>query len=145
MGVPYEILEHPADVGFLAYGATLAELFENSPLAMCSLACAAEKIEERLQRQINARGSDIESLLYAWLAEVLAIADGDQLVFRRVCVSDLREPSGGVAGEVRGVAHGERFDRERHTAGTYVKAVTLHQFQIERSGKGFRARVFLDL
>lgn len=145
MGVPYEILEHPADVGFLAYGATLAELFENSALAMSSLACAPEKIKERLQRQINARGSDIESLLYAWLAEVLAIADSEQLVFRSVSVLELNEPSGRVAGEVRGVAHGERFDRERHAAGTYIKAVTLHQFQVERSGKGFRARVFLDL
>lgn len=145
VGAPYEILEHPADVGFLAYGGTLAELFENSALAMCSLACAAEKIEERLQRQVVARASDIESLLYAWLAEVLAIADGEQLVFRRVCVSELKEPSGNAAGEASGVAHGERFDRERHAAGTYIKAVTLHQFQVERTVKGFRAQVFLDL
>jgi len=145
MGVRYEILEHPADVGFLAYGATLVEMFENSALAMCSLACAPEKIEERLQRQINVRGSDIESLLYAWLADVLAIADGEQIVFRRVSVSDLKTPSGSVAGEVRGVAHGERFDRERHVAGTYIKVVTLHQFKIERTTEGFCARVFLDL
>jgi len=143
--VPYEILEHPADVGFLAYGATLAELFENAALAMCSLACAPEKIEERMQRKIIARGRDIESLLYAWLAEVLAIADGEQLVFHRVSVSELKEPSDSVAGEARGVAYGERFDHERHAAGTYIKAVTLHQFKVERAAKGFQARVYLDL
>jgi len=141
----YEILEHPADVGFLAYGGNLAELFENAALALCSLACAPEKIEEREQREIVASGADIESLLYAWLAEILAIADGEQLLFRRVHVSELREPKAGAAGESRGIAHGEKFDRERHAAGTYIKAVTLHQFEVERTPEGFRARVFLDL
>jgi SHS2 domain-containing protein len=145
VNMPYEILEHPADVGFLAYGGTLVELFENAALALCSLACAPEKIEEREQREIVVTGADIESLLYAWLAEILAIADGEQLLFRRVQVSELREPKAGAAGEARGIACGEKFDRDRHAAGTYIKAVTLHQFAVERTGVDFRARVFLDL
>lgn len=143
--MPYEILEHPADVGFFAYGATLEELFENAALALCSLGCAPEKIEERAERAVSASGADIESLLYAWLAEILAVADGEQLVLRRVRVTELREPKEGTPGEARGIAYGEKFDRERHAAGTYIKAVTLHQFAVERTKEGFRARVFLDL
>jgi SHS2 domain-containing protein len=145
MQVPYEIIEHPADVGFLAYGRTLAEVFENAALAMCSLTCAAEKIEETEQREILVRGADLESLLFAWLAEILGIADAEQLVFRRVVVTLLREPKDGVPGEARGLAYGEIFDRARHAAGTYIKAVTLHQFKVERTPDGFRCRVFLDL
>jgi SHS2 domain-containing protein len=145
MAVPFEILEHPADVGFLAYGATLAELFENAALAMCSLACAPEKIEDRERREITAAASDVESLLYAWLAEILAIADAEQLVFQSVSVTELREPSASSSGEVRGTARGEKFNRERHAAGTYIKAVTLHQFTVERTAEGYRARVYLDL
>ncbi len=141
----FEILEHPADVGFLAFGVTLAELFENAALALCSLGCAPEKIEERIAREIVAQGADIESLLYAWLAEILAIADAEQIVCRRVDIAELREPKNGKSGEARGIAYGEKFDRERHAAGTYIKAVTLHQFQIECTPAGFRARVFLDL
>jgi len=150
----FEILEHPADVGFLAYGETLEELFENAGLAMCSLGCAAERIEEQAEREIAASGADVESLLYAWLAEILAVADAEQLVFRRVRVTKLRAPGEGEAdatravdarGEVRGTAYGERFDRERHAAGTYIKAVTLHQFAVERVAEAWRARVFLDL
>lgn len=141
----FEIIEHPADVGFFAYGDTLPALFENAALAMCSLACAPERIEERANREIVASGADLESLLYAWLAEILAIADADQLVFRRVEVKALREPQDGTTGEVRGIAYGEPFDRERHAAGTYIKAVTLHQFAVERTEQGYRARVFLDL
>jgi SHS2 domain-containing protein len=145
MAVPFEILEHPADVGFLAYGGTLAELFENAALAMCSLACAPEKIEDRERREITAAASDVESLLYAWLAEILAIADAEQLVFQSVSVTELREPSASSSGEVRGTARGEKFNRERHAAGTYIKAVTLHQFTVERTAEGYRARVYLDL
>jgi len=142
---PFEILEHPADVGFLAYGGTLTELFENAALAMCSLACAQEKIEEREQREIVASGADVESLLYSWLTEILAVSDAEQLVFRRACVSELREPQAGMPGTAKGIARGEKFDRGRHSAGTYIKAVTLHQFAVERTGDGFRARVYLDV
>lgn len=142
---PFEIIEHPADVGFVAYGCTLKELFENAALAMCSLAGAIEQIEEHGRYDIMAFGADVDSLLYAWLAEILAIADADQLVFRRVEVTGLTEPRPNAAGQVSGMACGEPFDRARHSAGTYVKAVTMHQFAVDRGAKGYRARVFLDL
>jgi SHS2 domain-containing protein len=141
----FEIIEHPADVGFLAYGATLGELFENAAGALCSLACAPEEIKEDTKREVVATAAELESLLYAWLSEILAIADSDQIVFRRVEVAALAEPQAGVPGEVRGLAYGEPFNRERHSAGTYIKAITMHQFAIERTRGGYRARVFLDL
>ncbi len=136
---PFEILEHPADVGFIAYGRTLEELFQNAALAMMALAYELAGVEERERRAIEATGSDSESLLYAWLAEILAVADAEQLVFRRFEVSEL------ATGRARGTAHGERFDKTRHRAGTYIKAVTLHQFCVERSAEGWSARVYLDV
>ena len=141
----FELIEHPADVGFIAYGPDVSELFENAALAMCSLACAPDKIEEREPREVSATGADLESLLYAWLAEILAIADAEQLVLRRVAVVEISEPPEGAEGKVRGTAFGEKFNRARHAAGTYIKAVTLHQFAVERTAEGLRARVFLDL
>jgi SHS2 domain-containing protein len=141
----FDIIEHPADVGFHAYGNNAAELFENAALAMCSLACVPDKIEERETRELSATGADLESLLYAWLAEILAIADAEQLVLNRAAVTKINEPRQGTEGTVRGIAFGEKFDRQRHAAGTYIKAVTLHQFAVERAAEGLRARVFLDL
>ena len=145
MGVRYEIIEHPADVGFIAYGRTLVELFENAALAICSLGCSPDKIEERAERAIAAQGSDVESLLYAWLAELLAVADADHLVFHRITVTALRAPAPGQPGDVRGTAYGETFDPQRHVAGTCVKAVTLHQFFVDAVADGFRAQVFVDV
>jgi SHS2 domain-containing protein len=141
----FEIIEHPADVGFLAYGKTPQELFESAAQALFSLSCAPENIEERVKRELRAEGADIESLLYAWLAAVLAVADSEQLVFRRVEVTQFREAKPGASGEVSGTAYGEDFDRARHEAGTYIKAVTMHQFSVVQTLDGYRARVFLDL
>jgi protein archease len=136
---PFEIIEHPADVGFLAQGATLEELFANAALAMMSLACALECVEEREQREIIAHGSDTEALLYDWLTEILAVADAEQLVFCRAEVNSFS------AGEIRGIVHGEKFDKSRHQAGTYIKAVTYHQLRIEQTPGGWHAQVFLDV
>lgn len=147
--LPFEVIEHPADVGFLAYGATLEEVFANAALAMLSLACELSGIEEREQRELEATGADDEALLYAWLAEILAIADAEQLFFRRVKVTALA-PAGSDhpprgTGRVRGVAYGEKFDKVRHRPGTYIKAVTYHQLRVEQTTKGWRAQVYLDV
>ena len=135
----FEIIEHPADVGFRAYGQTREELFANAALAMLTLACAPAGVEEREQRDIAASGRDNEALLYAWLAEILAVADAEQLVFRRVVVTQLG------AGHVHGTAYGEKYDNARHRAGTYIKAVTYHQLRVEQTAEGWRATVYVDV
>jgi protein archease len=139
MAAPFQILEHPADVGFVAYGATREELFSNAALALMSLAYELDAVAERESRAIEAAGADIEALLYAWLAEILAVSDAERLVFRRFTLAELGPNF------VRGVASGERFDPARHRARTYVKAVTLHQFGIMQTPQGWSARVYLDV
>lgn len=136
---PFEIIEHPADVGFIAYGRTLEELFENAALAMLTLACELDGVEEKVSRSVQATGSDNEALLYSWLAEVLAAADAEQLVFRRADVTAVG------SGRACGTLYGEPFDKTRHQAGTYLKAVTYHQLKVERTGEGWRAQVYLDV
>ncbi len=135
----FEILEHPADVGFLAYGATMEELFANAALALISIAGDVESVREVDRREIEATAEDTESLLYAWLAEIVAVMDAERLSLARVEVTELD------AGRVRGVIWGERYDHDYHKSGVAIKAVTYHQFVIERTADGWRARVYLDL
>ena len=155
MQQPFEILEHPADVGFRAYGRMREELFINAALAMMTLACAPEGLEERESREIEATGADHESLLYAWLADILAIQDAEQMFFRRAEVAELRDvsPASGRPGFgaeprpglVRGRVWGEKYDSTRHHAGTYIKAVTMHQLRVEQTPRGWQAQVYLDV
>ena len=137
--IPFEILEHPADVGFLAHGRSLEELFANAALAMMSLGWELDAVEERESREIEATGEDTETLLYDWLSAILAVADAERMVFRRFEVSELGE------GRARGVAWGEPFDNSRHQALTYIKAVTFHPFEVRETGQGWTARVYVDV
>jgi SHS2 domain-containing protein len=140
---PFEIIEHPADVGFLVYGATREELFSNAALAMMTLACDPHRIEERERREVEVTGADLESLLYAWLAEILAIADAEQIFFRRAEVRSLESQPRGFA--LRGAVFGEKYDKQRHAAGTYIKAVTYHQLKVEQTAQGWHAQIYLDV
>jgi SHS2 domain-containing protein len=136
---PFEILEHPADVGFLAHGRTLEELLANAALALMSLGWELDAVEERERREIEATGEDTETLLYDWLSAILAVADAEGMIFRRFEVSELGQ------GHASGLAWGEPFDKSRHQALTYIKAVTLHQFEVKESGQGWTARVYVDV
>jgi len=135
----FEIIEHPADVGFIAFGGTLSELLENAALAMMTLGCDLEAIEEHEQRTIKASGADNESLLFDWLAEILAVADAEGLALRRAEVTRV------VEGQAQGVVYGEKFDKARHRAGTYIKAVTYHELRVERTEQGWKGRIYLDV
>ena len=117
----------------------MKELFANAALALVSIAGDPTAVEERDRRGIEATGEDTESLLYAWLTEIVAVADADGLLFRRVEVTSL------TAGRAAGVAYGEPYDRNRHRAGTAIKAVTYHRFLVRQSAAGWTAEVFLDL
>ena len=139
----YEILEHPAEVGFRAWGRTLEALFANAALAMMSLACDPEGLTEREMREIRATSGDRESLLFAWLAEILAVQDAEKLFFRHAEVLELSESAN--EWRIRGRVFGEKYDKARHRAGTYIKAVTYHQLRVERTAAGWLAQVYLDV
>ncbi len=139
MEPPFEIIEHPADIGFRCRGRTREELFANASLAMMSLACDPVGIAESESREIVTTGDSDESLLFAWLAEILAVADAEKMFFRRA------EVTSAAAGRMYGRVFGEKYDKRRHDAGTYIKAVTMHQLWVKQSADGWEAQVFLDV
>jgi SHS2 domain-containing protein len=85
----FEILEHPADIGFRAFGGTVAELFENAALALISIGGEIEDVAACEEHHLEATATDYESLLVAWLSEVLYWFDGKRIIFWR-CSSSRR-------------------------------------------------------
>ncbi len=139
----YEFLDHPADVGFVARGRTLKELFENAALAMLSYGWELATVRVRQRVPLSVIATDRESLLYAWLSEILSLADAHAFAFKKVTVN--RITANRAPYEARGTLHGERFDRRRHRARTYIKAVTYHQLAVRQTPAGFTATVYLDV
>lgn len=135
----FEILEHTADIGFRAWGATREELFANAALALEAVAIDTDAVEAREPYPVAAAGEDDESLLVNWLSEVLYYLDGRRVVMRRFEI-ELRDPF-----QIRGRAWGEPRDPERHPAKLIVKGVTYHQLRITSDQKGWCAEVYLDI
>jgi SHS2 domain-containing protein len=136
---PFEILEHPADIGFRAFGATLEELFENAALALVSIASEVADIEPRQEYSLETSASDTESLLVAWLSEVLYWFDGRRINFRHFRVTEIHSR------RVAGMGLGEPRDPARHGAKLIVKAVTWHQLKVWQERGRWIAEVYLDV
>jgi protein archease len=136
---PYEVLEHPADIGFRAYGSTPAELFAASAVAMLSIADDPDAVQPRTEYPIAVESGDRESLLVDWLGEVLYWYDGKRIAFREFRVRDFRDTA------IDAIGLGEPRDPARHGARLIVKAVTYHQLKIERRGDLWVAEVYLDI
>ena len=135
----YEVLEHPADIGFRAFGATLPDLFATSALAMLSIAGDPAAAKPRCAYRLAVESGDRESLLVDWLNEVLYWYDGKRIAFREFRIGAFRDD----AIEAEGV--GEPRDPERHRSRLIVKAVTYHQLRIEQRGDLWVAEVYLDI
>ena len=150
MSAPFTILEHTADIGFRAWGATAEELFANCAAAMMAIAAEDCRIEAREERFVEVAGEDYESLLVNWLSEVLYLFDSEEFAARRFHVDSIDAAETDTRFEdtparLRARLAGEPRHPERHRWTLIVKAVTYHEIEvIERDGR-WEARVFLDI
>ena len=135
----FEVLEHPADIGFRAFGATLPDLYASAAVALLSIAGDPKAAEPREKRRLTVESGDRESLMVDWLNEVLYWFDGRLFAFREFRVESLTD------GRIEAVGVGEPRDPERHRARLIVKAVTYHQLRVEERGGAWIAEVYLDI
>jgi len=136
---PFEIIEHTADVGIVAHGSSLEELFANAASALFALMVELTGVEERQQRRIAVSAQDWGGLLVSWLSELLYYVDAEELLFRRFQIQEL-EPFRLVA-----QAFGETIDRQRHQLHFGVKAVTRHMLEVRPEDGHWRAQVLFDI
>jgi SHS2 domain-containing protein len=136
---PFRILEHTADVGFEAFGATREEAFVNAARALFYLIVELDSIELREEVSVQVQGPDPESVLVNWLSELLYLHDAEGWLFRDFEIMSLRDDS------LSARARGEKFQRSRHQAKLLVKAITYHQLALEKTAQGWRAQVYVDI
>jgi SHS2 domain-containing protein len=135
----FRILEHPADIGFEAFGSTREEVFANAARALFHLMVDLDSVEPRGAVLIEVEGSDPASLLVNWLSELLYLDDAEGWLFSEFEVERLNDRS------LAARARGEKFDRTRHRAKLQVKAITYHQLELEKAPEGWQARVYVDV
>src|SRR5438128_12335992 len=90
---PFRVLEHTADVGFEAFGATREEVFANAGRALLFLITDLEGIEPRDCVGIHLQGSDPPSLMVNWLSEILYPYDAEGWLLRDLALHSLSDHS----------------------------------------------------
>ena len=136
---PFRVLEHTADIGFEAWGATRDEVFANAARALISLIVDLDEIAPREEVAVQVHGPDPESVLVNWLSEIRYLHDAEAWLFRDFEIRSFHDDS------LNAVARGEKLDRSRHQVKLLVKAVTYHQLVLEHSPLGWRAQVYVDI
>jgi SHS2 domain-containing protein len=136
---PFEILEHTADVGIVAHGGTLEEMFANAAAGMFALMADLDRVRPLDERRIALEARDREGLLVRWLTELLYYLDAEEMLFSRFAVEEVSDT------RLRARAWGERIDRERHRLHFGVKAVTRHMLEVAAEDGGYRAQVLFDI
>lgn len=139
MNAKYKLIDHTADIGIIAYGKDLPELFVNSAYAMFDILTDISKVnsEDSFEIQISAR--NLEELLINWLDELLFRYETERIICDRFIINNLNEQN------LSATVFYEKIDRKRHEIKTEIKNVTYHQLEIRKVKNRWQARVIFDV
>ena len=138
----YKFLEHTADVMIEAYGGSMGEAFSFAAEAMFEVMFDTRRVSPNLAETVDVEGTDLKSLLYSWLEELLFRFNVERMAFSHF---KFRVFENGDKLSGTGEAQGEPYDRTKHGARTEVKAVTYAEMTIESSERGSKIRFVLDI
>ncbi|MGD9116306.1 MAG: archease [Dehalococcoidia bacterium] len=134
----FEILDHTADVGIIAYGADSKAAFASAGRGLFSLITRLDDINESLYRDIELSAADEESLLVDWLNELVYYFDTEGILFKRFDITELAD------NHLKARCYGEKADGSKHEIKRGVKGATYHMLSIEKRD-GCRIQVLFDI
>lgn len=138
----YDIIEHPADIGFRVRGKTLEGAFSEAALALFSIMAEGQCTEYGEARTISVRAEDLDALLYEFLEELLILFETEDFFGVEASVS-ISSGEGEVAltAAVAGITMAGPGWHMLHD----VKAITYHQMSIVEDSDGCTISVIVDI
>ncbi|WP_456370368.1 archease [Geoglobus sp.] len=135
----YRFLDHTADVAFEVEADDLAGLLREASLAFYEAFTFQELLSEGKVKTLEVEEDSPDYLLFAWLNELLYLFDTEHFAGRSVEV--------GVHGDDRLVARGKILGDALSPEKVRLepKAITLHNFRVEKRNGGWYAFVVVDI
>jgi SHS2 domain-containing protein len=130
----FEEIPHTADWAVRVWSADMPGLLAESARAMRSLAGVVMADAPRMERALTLEAPDRESMLVAFLSELLFFEEHEHLAFDRF-EFNLGPQRASI--EMQG-APVIRFDKA-------IKAVTWHDLKIEEMSEGLEVRIVFDV
>lgn len=133
----FQLIEHTADTGLIAYGHSLAEAFANAAYGLFSIINELDKVKEIESQEVTINAEDAESLLFKWLNDLIYIFEVRHYLFRRFDITQFTGTS------LKAKCWGEKYDPSRHHIKIGVKSATYHMLEVDE-GKN-RVQVIFDV
>lgn len=130
----FEEISHTADWSVRVWAEDLPSLFAESARAMNSLAGAETGTGPRVKRRFESEGMDAESLLVAFLSELVYYQEQENLAFDTF---DIQMSAGKISMRMEG---GEIVKVDKA-----IKAVTYHGLKVEETERGLEATIVFDV
>ena len=121
----------------------MEEAFAEAAKAFYETVSSMRGVEPREERVVEARGGDLEELLYDLIEKLIILFDSEGFLAGRVEAGRIERRGGEYAFRLR--LWGEPYERGRHRHGTHVKGVTYHLMEVEAKEPVKRLRFLLDI
>jgi SHS2 domain-containing protein len=141
--MPYQLtdLHSCADVGLIATGRDLEELFADTAAGMTAIMVDGEGLDDRRKLSFELEEENLDDLFYKWLSELIYYKDAEEFLLKR-CVLQITENH---KIRLKAELFGDTIDPERHVLKIDVKAVTYYRFRIEKVRDQWQGEVVFDL
>jgi SHS2 domain-containing protein len=136
---PFEVIDHTADIGIVAYGADIKQVFANAALGLFNLMADLDDFKEDLQRELELSAEDVEVLLVEWLNELIYIFDVEHIIFKRFEIERL------TSTQIKARCFGEKIKPGQHKLKREIKAATYHMLRISKEDGGYKVQVIFDI
>ena len=133
----FQLIEHTADTGLVAYGSSLAEAFANAAYGLFSIITELNKVREVESRPVAVSAGDAESLLFEWLNHLIYVFDVEHLLFKRFDITEITKHN------LKATCWGEKYNPSRHYLKLGVKSATYHMLKVDREEN--RVQVIFDV
>ncbi len=143
--MPYRYLEDVAiaDVAIEAWGPDAETLFTHTSDATLNVMVQdLDTVTARVERSVALESEAFDMLLFNYLQETIFYKDAQRLLLR---TKELKITRTEEKFTLDAVMAGEELDLQRHELVVDVKAVTLHQFRVKKTERGWEAFVILDI
>ncbi len=136
----YNFLDHATDAIIEVRAKDLIEAFTVTADAVINITLDQDKVEEKEEKEIVAKGKDLRYLLFSWLEEITFVLITEGFAIRRVKV-DVSEQNGYT---INAKVFGEPLDFKKHNFKVEIKAPTFYDMEIKKNNEVYM-RFLLDL
>jgi len=136
-------IEHTADIGIVAEGASLEEVFANAAFGMLSLVYQGLPRQGQSRQRIELEEASLPDLLVRWLSEINYLLTVHHFLPVHILQLQIKEQNQNY--HLQAVMNGADSKQQEKELHAEIKAVTYHQLQLKQNEQGFTAWIIFDI